>query len=219
MDTDVQTGLSLLGLVGLAATVFYARRAWSVSQRTLEVERRPWFFTEASRDELGGIVVSFRNRGRSPGLIRYVEIVRVNAHGLPEPLIPKDDPTFRVPYGAVAVPGETSQQFHASMIRTRVEENDLTWIVQHYIMGYVIFDDLWGERYVHGFCFVVRERDFRFAGTGMLPPFGTGFPHERYNYCRKYKVPPLTREERYRHLKQALASLCSALSPRNVGPK
>jgi hypothetical protein len=153
------------------------RKATKAARDAVDVERRPWVTTKVRRDEHDQIYVQFLNHGRSPAMIRETDLYRVNARGLPRPCLVIETRWRGVPYGALIPSGGPSQRFTVRSIRSAVEGNHPDEPVRHYVTGYILFDDLWGARYIHGFCYVAHaDGNFYFAGEDMWPGPGPDTP-------------------------------------------
>jgi hypothetical protein len=131
-------------------------------------------------DPDGWTYVAFRNHGKAPAFLiswNWRRQSRWASQGLPPPLVSVVNPGNPIPHGVVSVPGTDSQEFRATTTRTWEEAgpNSEHDIEVGYLIGFVVYRDMFGNRYRAGF-------GLRWASEGRWELFPSQENADHYNY-------------------------------------
>jgi hypothetical protein len=200
-----QLWISFIGLLGLGATVIYARGAWREAQRSADVAdrvlsyvERPFLVVEVVRGDItlqpnggaryGNIQYRFHNHGRTPAILTRHHAAIESTDGPPQVIDPLGPDGHFTPYGSIVAPGAESQIFTAhgalilmSAIRA-AKEGRSPHGKETYFLGYVRYADLMAREYATGFC-LAHEGD-RFV---LVSHHRRGRADDAYNYDLKLR--------------------------------
>lgn len=186
------------GLLGLIGTVYYAamaadgaRQAAHTAERALLDLERPHVYVEITSTGLvdgrlsdlptGNFTFEFVNHGRTPAIIteladNYVPVAGDPERDLPPPIDPSVTRGRAMPEGVIAPPsGAKSPPFSERPINVTESSRLLRQRQNLFFIGYVRYRDIFGSRYITGFCAVHDRLANRFVLMG----------DGRYNYTRK----------------------------------
>jgi len=195
--------VSILGLAGLIATVWFtgraavaASRSAQAAERALVDLERPHVFVELTRAGIGlkpvagsglrfttnGLLTySFMNYGRTPArlldITRRFPVVSRSGTGMPEPLPPDGPPDRTLPIGIAVAEGHPYKETENPRVCYGAiwYEDNAPLNFQLFFMGRIRYADIFDRTYVAGFCFLYDSTWHRFVRIG----------DERYNYARR----------------------------------
>jgi len=183
----------LFTLVLMLATVMLwlsTRRLWRISERALTELERPFVFVRFDQAGLqgrgqgqlgwnGNFVASFVNHGRTPAMLTELldQYPATLGTDMPAPIDPTTQRGRDLPVGALSAPEvpftiETNPiaEFPGAVLNANF------WNTQRlYCIVYIRFRDIFGKRYITGFCGLFDPLQNRFILWG-----GDG-----YNYTRR----------------------------------
>jgi len=186
---SIQVGLSILTLLGLAATIYYTRKTAVVAERALTELERPFVYVEMPTNSFESVnegrsttfekmFLICTNRGRTPAeLLDFEELTPELEKGMwPEP-IKINTGNRTLPPGCVSSEGapyplklEFIKRWENSMTRGKLGID-----TNQFILGYVRYRDIFGAQYVVGFCGIYDIVGRRFVLRG----------DENYNYAKR----------------------------------
>jgi hypothetical protein len=185
--------------VAAAVSAKASCRAAKAAEKAITELERPQVFVEVSspglevnlsdgRFELAGHRFEHKcvNYGRTTALlIEYLpKILILEAGAFPAPVGPKTERGRELPVGCVAAEGNPYTEGDTSMktFDLKLLEAGASRKYRVYFVGYIRYADIFGARYINGFCSVYDPIGGRFVRRGN---------NQNYNYSRKEDAKPI----------------------------
>jgi hypothetical protein len=184
-------GLAILipTLIFTALSAIAARRSADAAEQAITHLERPFVYVEVRSRGCytsgegylvpdGDLIFECINLGRTPADLLDLrdDIVEVGLNDWPEPIVPTNNPRT-LPPGTVAAPGGIPHQFSINLAQRigpkTTGKNGID--TNLFLIGYIRYGDVFGKRYVTGFCAMHDPVSWNYVLRG----------DDRYNYTRQ----------------------------------